>query len=134
MLPLVASSLIEMTTFVLDNDDVNRLQLSFTCFLSFTFFISMLTENLPKKSGNMPLLLVAVGLMVCSVCVIIILQAIIFYLATSKTNIAIRLLNMEQRLYISKLIDKMAVFLYLACLIVSQVCLPIFIYFVKQTS
>ena len=127
ILPLMASSLIELTTFALAIDDVNRLQLSFTCFLSFTFFISMLTEKLPQNSENLPFLLVSVSVTAGTVSGVIVLQAIAFFLATSKME---RIsLAMEKRLFVAKTIDRVTITIYSLAILVIQIIIPGYFYF-----
>ena len=131
MLPLFASSFIELTTFFLAIDDVNRLQLSFTCFLSFSFFISMLIDKLHHNSGHMSLLLISVGVMAGTVCILTILQAISYNLMTSACNPLMKTLKMteEGRLKIAHSIDYIAIAFYLVVLITTQIFIPILISF-----
>ena len=129
MLPLFASSFIELTTFFLAIDDVNRLQLSFTCFLSFSFFISMLTDRLPQNSGNMPLLLVSVGVMATTVCIVTILQSFCYYLMTLNSGQLLALLKMSKtrRVKLALVIDYGAILFYLTGMFFTQIFIPIYI-------
>ena len=131
MLPLVASSLIELSTFVFEIDDVNRLQLSFTCFLSFTFFISILTEKLPQNSENIPYLLITVGVMVASVCLVILSQAISFYISSSE-KLLFNFTSKEQSRKVAKTIDKITIVFYSSVIIVSQVFIPSYAYLLSR--
>ena len=124
ILPFMASSIVELSTFALAIDDSNRLQLSFTCFLSFTFFISMLTEKLPQNSENMPFLLIAVSITAGSVCLVTAFQAIAFHLATSNPEY----LTKEKRLLASKIIDYFAITFYYIVILVIQIIIPAYYY------
>ena len=127
MIPLVASSVIEMATFVLEIDDANRLQLSFTCFLSFTFYISMLVEKLPKNSESMPFLLIAVSVTAGSVCTVIVFQALTFHLATSTKGLVVKMSRFQRNRWAS-IIDYFAISLYLTTVLLAQILIPVYIY------
>ena len=127
MLPLFASSFIELTTFFLAIDDVNRLQLSFTCFLSFSFFISMLIDKLPHNSGHLPLLLISVGIMAGTVCILTILQAISYYLMTAESLLLQTTLSKKRRFWLAHQIDFIAIGFYLAVVFLTQFFIPIYI-------
>ena len=129
MLPLVATSCIELATFGLPVGDQNRLQLSFTCFLSFTFFISMLTEKLPQNSGNMPYVLISVSAMIGSVCLVIVLQAVAFHLVSVKRKtIGCKTLNEQQCIQLANVINYVSIIFYIIVIIISQIFIPTYIY------
>ena len=129
LVPLVTSSIIELATFAFAVDDSNRLQLSFTCFLSFTFLISMLTEKLPENSESMPLLLIAVCVTSASVCGVIALQAIAFHLTTSPK--CITQLNKNKCYRVAKIIDRFAISFYLTIILLTELVLPLYMFLSK---
>ena len=121
LVPLVTSSIIELATFAFAVDDSNRLQLSFTCFLSFTFLISMLTEKLPENSESMPLLLIAVCVTSASVC-----GVIAFHLTTSPKYIT--QLNKSKCYRVAQIIDKFAISFYVTIILLTELVLPLYMF------
>ena len=136
ILPLMASSITELATFSLAIDDVNRLQLSFTCFLSFTFFISMLTEKLPHNSSNMPLLLITVSVMAGSVCLITVLQAITYNLTNQPKGISKCQYKMtsKQCRKVAHAIDQFGIVFYISVILVCHIAIPAYIYLSSQRA
>ena len=126
IVPMVASSCIELASFALEIGDPNRIHLSFTCFLSFTFFLSMLIEKLPQNSESMPFLLFSICIVAVSVCIVIILQSISFHLATSQK---LRLKFKKDKCYqVARIINGITFVFYTTVIIVTQLVIPFYMY------
>ena len=79
VIPLLATSLLEMATFALPVGCNDRLQLSFTCFLAFAFFSTIISNELPQSSDNAPVLLIFVNFYMATIAIIIVFQSLALY-------------------------------------------------------
>ena len=84
ILPLISISFVEGTIFILPNDSIEKLQLSFASLLAISFFSSMMTDELPHKSTRMPILLVVINLYTGVIALMTILEAGSIYFARMK--------------------------------------------------
>ena len=89
----------------------------------------MLTDRLPQNSGNMPLLLVSVGVMATTVCIVTILQSFCYYLMTLNSGQLFALLKMSKtrRVKLALVIDYGAILFYLTGMFFTQIFIPIYI-------
>ena len=123
ILPVLASSIIELTTFALANNDVNRIKFSFICFISLTFYVSMLTDKLPQNSESMPFLLIALCATTASLCLVIVLQTLTYYLVTSTRGLVLKI-PQPHRNRLADCLNCFAMSFYLTTVLVSQVFIP----------
>ena len=81
VVPFVTISFVATVTFALPLLSNERLQLSFTCLLAFSFFQSVIISDLPHSSVHPPILLIFVTIMTATIALVIILQGLIIFLA-----------------------------------------------------
>ena len=79
VVPFFFIATVEASTFSLPINSPDRLQLSFTCLLAFSFFQTIIVNDLPHSSDNIPLLLVFVTLLIILVCLVILSQSFVIY-------------------------------------------------------
>ena len=118
ILPCLVIGTIEILTFLVPYNETVRLELSFTCLLSYLMFQMMIMSELPKAAEKPPLLLLLISLFTVYIGLAIICQSICIYLvdktkydAESKPNQAIqnvtfRLAKVVLPCYLQRLIIK----------------------------
>ena len=79
LVPFSSVSLMEFATFFLPLETSDRLNLSFTCLLAFSFFSSIMNSDLPHSSEHLPILFVVVNCYMAVIGIVIILQAFIIF-------------------------------------------------------
>ena len=94
ILPLGVILLAESATFLLPIDSSDRLQLSFTTLLAFSFFSSTISTELPHDSDHMPIILVVINMYTASISIIIIIQAVAIYLSGKNNKNFAKLCNL----------------------------------------
>ena len=82
-------SIAESATFFLPMHSHDRLQLSFTTLLAFSFFSSTILSELPHDSENMPIILIIINIYTAAIAIVIMFQAFsIFYSERNKRKVA----------------------------------------------
>ena len=85
--PSIIIALTEFATWAIPLHSDARLQLSFTCLLSFTMFQNLVANLLPNSSSNQPLLLIYLTSMSSLILIAIFIHAWLIYTGTgSKFN------------------------------------------------
>ena len=80
IVPCLIIGSIELLTFLVPYDETVRLELSFTCFLAYTMFQTMVTSQLPQSAERPPLLLFLISLFTVYIGLAIFFQGICIYL------------------------------------------------------
>ena len=93
ILPLAVISIVELATFALPITSGDRLQLSFTTLLAFSFFSSTILTELPHNSEHMPILLIIVNVYTAAIAVIIIFQGLSIHLARTNRKLLAKRCN-----------------------------------------
>ena len=78
--PSIIIALTEFATWAIPLHSDARLQLSFTCLLSFTMFQSLVAASMPKSSSNPPLLILYLTAMTILILLSILSQALVIHL------------------------------------------------------
>ena len=84
--PSISIALTEFTTWAIPLQSDARLQLSFTCLLSFTMFQNIVASSLPNSSSNPPLLIVYLTAMTTLILIAIFMQACLVHFSHSGTS------------------------------------------------
>ena len=84
--PIAFIAVTELASFSLPQDSGARLEISFTCLLAFTFFISMIQDQLPHSSENPPFLLIYVCLVSATISLVALLQSATIFLLRNQEN------------------------------------------------
>ena len=79
LIPFSSVSLMEIATFFLPVGSSERLNLSFTCLLAFSFFSAIINNDLPHSSEHVPILLIVVNCYMATIGIVIILQSLSIY-------------------------------------------------------
>ena len=101
IIPLLSISLVKFCVFFLPINSQERLPLSLTVLLAFSFFSSTIISELPHKSDNMPLLLIVSNTYMAVIAFVTILQAYSIHLVNN--NNKSNAINID-----SKTIDKVS--------------------------
>ena len=107
ILPLVSISFVEGSIFILPNDSIEKLQLSFASLLAISFFSSMMTDELPHKSRRMPILLVIINLYTAVIALVTIIEALSIYFARKKDKH-----SLHSVVYIAKCLNNGAILFF----------------------
>ena len=86
MVPLLSISFVEFSVYFQPIDSLERLPLSLTVLLAFSFFSSTIISELPHKSDNMPLLLIVANTYMAIIAFVTILQALTIYFANREVK------------------------------------------------
>ena len=78
--PSIIIGLTEFATWAIPLENDARLQLSFTCLLSFTMFQNLVAAEMPTSSTNHPLLILYLALMSILILLAILSQALVIHL------------------------------------------------------
>ena len=84
--PSIIIALTEFATWSIPLHSDARLQLSFTCLLSFTMFQNMVAASMPKSSSNPPLLILYLTAMTILILLAILSQALVINLHYTGTG------------------------------------------------
>ena len=84
--PSIIIALTEFATWAIPLHSDARLQLSFTCLLSFTMFQSLVAASMPKSSSNPPLLILYLTVMSILILMAILSQALVIHLYYKKAG------------------------------------------------
>ena len=84
--PSIIIALTEFATWAIPLHSDARLQLSFTCLLSFTMFQNMVAASMPKSSSNPPLLILYLTAMTILILLAILSQALVIHLHYTGTG------------------------------------------------
>ena len=81
LVPSVMFTIVEAATFSIPFDSENRLDVSFTCLLAYSFFLNIVASMLPRDNDNTPLLLIYIACMMAYILMAIGFQSYTLYLS-----------------------------------------------------
>ena len=84
--PCILLGLIEAATFLLKYNDETRLELSFTCLVSYSMFHMLILAELPRGSDRLPLIQVLITIFMGYITLAIALQGICIFIANKASN------------------------------------------------